>query len=155
MEKAIDGQKSQITVLAISTSGDMYFIEGTRKYKGSLPTFAATGLPIRTGVGFLSPQYISSLGAPEVIYVETSNGQLRHLIRDPKSTLWAEQGVYVAGKEGNVTSFVSHSRIFHLSLHLPRSSSLNVFECLVSLKGSLGSSVGTNFVVVGLVLISE
>ena len=69
MEKAIDGQKSQITVLAISTSGDMYFIGGTRKYKGSLPTFAATGLPIRKGPRVDGPtevDYADSLARPSI-----------------------------------------------------------------------------------------
>ena len=99
VEKILDKDKSQISVFAVSVSGDMYFIQGLRPKRGKVPVFETPDVPIRTDVGFLSTQYDAALDAVQAVYVSTKDTQVQHILRDPGTTLWAGQVVHVAWKD--------------------------------------------------------
>lgn len=90
-----DGTGSSIlAIFAISEQDELYFIQGFRNKHGDVPTFQMSGLPIRTGVAVMSPQYNPQTNACEILYVTNEiNSGLRHLIRDPISSLWTDGAV--------------------------------------------------------------
>jgi hypothetical protein len=94
-EKAVDSDRSQVSVFAVSTAGELYFIEGTRAKRGVVPTFKTTGIPIRRDIGFLSTQYNPDADASEVVYVSTNSSRVKHMLRDQKSSMWTEQAIHV------------------------------------------------------------
>ena len=91
----MDKDKSQVSLYAVSTSGRLYFIQGIRDKRGHVPTFTCSGVPIRRDISLLSTQFNPAVNASEVVYVSTKNTQLRHMIRDPKTTMWTERVVHV------------------------------------------------------------
>ncbi|KAF2133764.1 hypothetical protein P153DRAFT_427689 [Dothidotthia symphoricarpi CBS 119687] len=85
-----------LTVFAISDHNELYFIEGKRSKDRKVTFQTPSGLPIRQGVTMMSPQYNAKSNASELLYVSDngSNG-LRHLVRDPVSTLWTEDSLQI------------------------------------------------------------
>lgn len=88
-----------ISVLALSTLNELYYVHGTRASTAVLPQFTASAVPIRRNVGLISTQYNHAANASEVVYVDTSN-ELKHLWRDTATGLWSEQVIHVPAPSG-------------------------------------------------------
>jgi hypothetical protein len=93
-KKKIGSNKSRISVFAVSTAGEMYFIEGTRNETGVEITFETMAVPIRRDIGFLSAQYNPDIDASEAVYACANGSQVKHILRDPTSTMWTERTVH-------------------------------------------------------------
>lgn len=94
-ERGISATETRISVLALSTVDELYFLEGRRVLQ---PTGEAevsfpivSGLPIRGGVTQISSMFNKCVGASEIIYASNANeNALHHLIRDPSTSSWNE-----------------------------------------------------------------
>ncbi|KAJ5949441.1 hypothetical protein N7454_001025 [Penicillium verhagenii] len=90
-ENVKDDESNILAIFAISERDELYFIQGCRTSADGEVTFRTSGLPIRTGVAVMSPQYNQQTNACEILYVTNEvNSGLRHLIRDPISSLWTD-----------------------------------------------------------------
>ncbi|KAM5380095.1 hypothetical protein ACJZ2D_003742 [Fusarium nematophilum] len=86
----------KIAIFAISEQDQLYYIEGTRALQGNKLSFKASGIPIRIGVSAMSTQYNAINDQAEILYVSNSGSNgLRHLVRDPSTSLWSEAMVEV------------------------------------------------------------
>jgi hypothetical protein len=86
-----------ITMFAVSNHNDLYYIEGSRKWKvdGSI-SLASSGLPIRQNVSRVSCQYNAAMNSSELIYTGTGANEIKHLLRDPHTTCWSESSISFA-----------------------------------------------------------
>ena len=86
----------KLAIFAVSEQNGLYFVEGTRLTEGNKISFVASGVPIRGGVAAVSPQFNAKTNAAEVLYVSDAGANgLRHLVRDPVTSLWSEGAVEV------------------------------------------------------------
>ena len=96
---------SHISMFALSTHNELYFIEGTRTTQNKIIFKAPSGIPIRQGVAVMSVQYNKQSNASELLYVTDKNfNGLRHLRRDPVTTLWTENGIEIKVLPGDYSS---------------------------------------------------
>ncbi|KAK7001514.1 hypothetical protein R3P38DRAFT_3284352 [Favolaschia claudopus] len=105
---------TQISILATSTSGQLYYIQGSRTSATADPTFTYSGLPIRTGVSMLAVQRNAMLGggATEFVCVDSDAGVM-HVWKDPTSTIWGEQKLLIASteKQTSIPAFISQIKL--------------------------------------------
>lgn len=59
-------------------------------------SWTESGVPIRTGVMHMACHYNRLSGACELIYVSSNNDEIRHLSRNPLSSMWCENLLSVA-----------------------------------------------------------
>ncbi len=85
-----------ITVLAVTTHGQLYYVQGVRQSEGKIPTFFASGIPIHEGVERLSTLYNAKTNACEVLYVGQGSNQIVHLVKDITTSLWLEKPLLVS-----------------------------------------------------------
>lgn len=83
--------QSLLTIFGVSDGGELYFVQGTRQFKGNKMSFAHSGFPLREGVSRLSCQYNSLANASELVYLGTGKNEVKHLSRDPITTCWNEE----------------------------------------------------------------
>ncbi len=91
-----------LAVFGVSQHDELYFIEGERQFESNRLTWKASGVPIRKGVSYLSPQYNAHSNASELLYVaDQGRGGLHHLLRDQKSGMWSEAALEVRVPTGS------------------------------------------------------
>ena len=94
-ENFTSASETRIAVLGLSTSNELYFLEGRRTLNAAgEPTVSfpiASGFPIRKGVGHISPMLNSIAASTEILYTsDTGDNCIFHLTRDPHTSLWSE-----------------------------------------------------------------
>jgi hypothetical protein len=87
--------KSTFSIFAVSDSDELYYITGTRTFKGNVVTFATSGYPIRSNVSRMATLYNDVVGSFELVYAVNGQNSLRHLIRDPVTNGWNEYPILV------------------------------------------------------------
>ncbi|KAI0402760.1 hypothetical protein F4802DRAFT_337581 [Xylaria palmicola] len=85
--------QSKLALFAVSDDNSLYYIEGTRRFDGRLPTFVASGLPIRKGVTHMSTVYSAVHGTSELLYGVEEENALLYLRREPQGQFWLEDRV--------------------------------------------------------------
>ena len=87
---------SNLVIFAVSTHGELYYLEGTRHTKSPKGpvTFSQSGFPIRQDVLSFSTQYNPS-NAAELIYFGNTDNKTVHLWKDKADGLWHEQQISV------------------------------------------------------------
>ncbi|KUJ19606.1 uncharacterized protein LY89DRAFT_717075 [Mollisia scopiformis] len=121
-------EETCITMFAVADNDDLYYIQGSRKWKkdGSI-TLASSGLPIRQNVSRVSCQFNAAMNSSELIYTGTGANDVKHLLRDPETTCWSESTISFAA---------------------PRSlTKYQAYVTTVSLRSTDGRSVGKDFAV--------
>lgn len=84
-------------VYAISDHGELFVIEGTRRVDNGnlLEVPPSLPLPIRTGIRNLTGSINPLTGALDTVYTTRDSDQLKHLSRDPVTSLWKETDMVV------------------------------------------------------------
>jgi hypothetical protein len=85
--------QTKLSIFGLSITGELYFLEGTRKFQGNALQFKSTELPIRVDVRDIACQYNSIPATSELVYTLNSRNDVRHLIRDSTTTLWNEMPI--------------------------------------------------------------
>ena len=88
--------QTNFAIFALSEHDELYFIEGVRIFATHEVRFETSGFPIRTNVDVVSAQYNSKINASELIYVGNGQDEIRHLWKDPWTSLWNETDITVA-----------------------------------------------------------
>ncbi|EPS39332.1 hypothetical protein H072_6939 [Dactylellina haptotyla CBS 200.50] len=84
-----------ITIFAVSDDNELYYIEGSRKWNhpsGAI-SLTSSGLPIRRNVVRISCQFNTDMNSSELIYTSSHANEVKHLLRDPKTTCWSESTI--------------------------------------------------------------
>lgn len=102
---------ARISLLAVSTDHDLYFIQGVRKLDDGLVSFDTySGLPIRRNIQKISVQYNSGCRSTEVLYVSKDRpNELQHLARDPHTTIWSDTKIAIRRPPGEKPTFIERS----------------------------------------------
>ena len=88
-------EESTLLIYAVSTHGELFVIEGSRKGKQVDFCSSTVSIPIRTGIRNIAGQINPLTGAFETVYVTNDDDSLRHLTRDPLTSLWNEANMIV------------------------------------------------------------
>ncbi|KAG5753245.1 hypothetical protein H9Q70_004091 [Fusarium xylarioides] len=102
-ESAVSPDKSVVLIYAITDHGELFVIEGTRLVDNNnlLEVPSSVPLPIRTGIRNLTGMVNHLTGAFDTIYTTNDNDQLKHLSRDPLTSLWKETEMVVKAEKPN------------------------------------------------------
>jgi hypothetical protein len=94
-------EESTLLIYAISTHGELFVIEGSRI--GTQVDFPSSTvpIPIRNGIRNISGRINNLTGAFEIAYVTSDDDNLKHLTRDPVTSLWKEADMIVKSKTPN------------------------------------------------------
>ena len=105
---------STINILAVSSQGELYFVEGHRQYHDNSIRFETTGLPIQVGVRMVAVRFSGLLDSSEVCYVGTGvsasgsaaaeGNQISHIYRCAKTSAWTSSKITVLAKEKTMRS---------------------------------------------------
>ncbi|RDW58770.1 hypothetical protein BP6252_13246 [Coleophoma cylindrospora] len=93
---------SKLAIFALSAHGELYFIDGTRADglgvigNGRVLTFTYSGIPIRTGVRTMDARVNPRTQFSELLFTLQGSDDIRHLGRDPVSSLWLENKITIA-----------------------------------------------------------
>ncbi|RDW57742.1 hypothetical protein BP5796_12543 [Coleophoma crateriformis] len=93
---------SKLAIFALSARGELYFIDGTRADgpgvigNGRVLTFTYSGIPIRTGVRTMDARVNPRTQYSELLFTLQGSDDIRHLCRDPVSSLWLENKITIA-----------------------------------------------------------
>ena len=82
-----------ITMFSISGEGELYYIEGQREWATGTITLKSSGLPIRAKVSHVLCQYNARLDSSELIYTDTGDSQVSHLLRDSITKCWLDDAI--------------------------------------------------------------
>ena len=97
-EYSIEKDQNLLLIYAVSTHGEIYIVEGIRKASNNnVVQFktASVPLPIRSDVRNAAGKINPFTGAFEIIYISKSKDALKHLARDPITSLWKETDLIV------------------------------------------------------------
>lgn len=95
--------QSIITVFAVSATGDLYVIHGTRLWASNTVTFGCSGFSIREDVARMSGIYNGITGNSELIYAVDNKNELKHLIRDCQTESWTEDYIQVPSLDKTIS----------------------------------------------------
>ena len=95
-----------LTLLAISDNNQLYHVSGIRK-NGVVAFNTPSGIPIRSEVRKMSAQYNYDVKTSEILYVTKKSNELRHLVRDPSSSMWKESKVAVRKSKSEKANFMT------------------------------------------------
>jgi len=87
-----------LAIFCVYDRGNLYFVEGQRDFEGNV-SFTSSGLPIRTGVAAISPQFNASRNICEVVYASNKVNDLRHFFRYQKTTFWTDNPLRFRGRD--------------------------------------------------------
>lgn len=91
--------QSELALCALSAHNELFCFYGKRDAV-SLPrppvSWVQSQLPIRTGVKHIGAHHNGSSGACELVYVTYQDDVVRHLLRDPVSSMWKEMELLTA-----------------------------------------------------------
>ncbi|KAF3228759.1 hypothetical protein TWF106_006279 [Orbilia oligospora] len=95
-EKKVSDEMSSLMIFGLSTYGELFTIEGTRMAADkSNVQFKTSGLPIRQNVQNIAGRINKVTGVCEVIWIGRSEDSIRHLIKDPVTSMWNESEIIV------------------------------------------------------------
>ncbi|EPS34733.1 hypothetical protein PDE_09697 [Penicillium oxalicum 114-2] len=99
---------AHIQVVAISSHNELFFFQGSRSTTSKTEvSWTESNVPIRTGVMHVACHYNRLSGACELVYASSSHDEIRHLSRDPRSSMWCENVLSVTsagdGKQPKTT----------------------------------------------------
>jgi hypothetical protein len=102
-ESATSPDESKVSVYALSTHGELYVIEGSRKVSNNnqiqFPNIM--NFPIRDRIRNITGKINPVTGTFEIIYVTRDDDVLKHLARDSETSLWVEFDMVVRSKRAN------------------------------------------------------
>ncbi|KAJ3535989.1 hypothetical protein NM208_g6908 [Fusarium decemcellulare] len=118
--------ETYISIYAISSAGELYFIQGSRKWStnGSIELWSS-GLPIRTNVSRITCRYNKKLRSSQLVYTKDGSNTLMHLLRDPDTGCWSDAAISFEAPQ-EVTRY-------------------NAFVSTISIRDTLGRSIGKGF----------
>lgn len=95
--------QSELALCALSAHNELFCFYGTRNAV-SLPrppvSWVQSQLPIKTGVKHIGAHHNGSSGACELVYVSYQDDVVRHLMRDPVSSMWKEMELMTDSPNG-------------------------------------------------------
>ncbi|KAI5798600.1 hypothetical protein FPQ18DRAFT_420557 [Pyronema domesticum] len=99
-EKALSEYETMMTIFALSTDGELYYVEGSRTLNTEgtemvMNFHTVSAIPIRSEVAQISAQFNASNNASELLYSSTTGNEIKHLMRDPTTSMWSETALTV------------------------------------------------------------
>lgn len=100
-EYASSQDENTLLIYAVSTHGELFVVEGSRKASnGNTVEFSSSSvpIPIRNGIRNITGRINPLTGAFDTVYVSRDSDSLKHLSRDPDTSMWKEAEIIVRSK---------------------------------------------------------
>lgn len=111
-----------------------------------MPVWSFSGIPIRADVTMMAAQRNPQLDFSQLVYV-SSDRQLKHLVKDPQTTMWQEQSIHVASPT-EITKCVLFSSLDNVRLPYLVFCSVPAYITQMTLRDTEGKGVHEGYHVV-------